>query len=67
MACGRERNDSVGTRTEARFEFNEARTADLVRGEKGRFKTREKYTDQIPFVLGAPRWQNLQEEDAVSM
>ena len=31
MACGRERN---GTRTEIRFECNEARTEDLIRGEK---------------------------------
>ena len=31
MACGRERN---GTRAEIRFECNEARTEDLIRGEK---------------------------------
>ena len=31
MACGRERNE---TRAEIRFECNEARTEDLIRGEK---------------------------------
>ena len=34
MACGRKRHDSIGTRAEVRFEFNEARTVDLIRGEK---------------------------------
>ena len=34
MACGRERNDSIGTRAEIRFEFYEARTEDVIRGEK---------------------------------
>ena len=57
MACGRERN---GTRAEIRFECNEARTEDLIRGEKvdlrrgNRFEFKVNFADHISSIDGKP-------------
>ena len=47
MACGRERN---GTRAEIRFECNEARTEDLIRGEKVDLRRGNRFEFKVKFA-----------------